>query len=269
MEDRKEEEFKFNTRNTIDLAELKGELRAVRDTVQSINSKELRALIIAGGLGAIVALAAIGFNINNSSRFEQAIDRAESKIERLSGLQQPREASIELFKDKNGYTIMEATVETIKVGDMKLFQLQLAVAGSMRIKGNNGKLLGYSLTTGGVLHDIMSRPLGIYSELRNRNLAQGDIGINSETGYTVSSKTPFPVTMYFKLNMKTCAEVENAIEKLTKLKPGTSTIGVMPIFSEIEDPPSKHFEFKVKIIRGPYLTCKEKRDFEKGANHSA
>jgi hypothetical protein len=260
------DQTKSDAKKTDELSELKGELNAIRSFVSSIYERESKAFWAVGVFATLLTLIAFGFNAVNTSKFDDAIERSERKIEILAGIFRPSTATVHGIKGPSDSSIlMEATILPSSFSDLKFFRVEVTGSAIVEVSGGVGRLLGYSGMVTGPLADFSARNLnGAYSEVTRLGNQFGVLGTEGdENGRMISETAPLQVSVQRFGEFLTCGEAERAVRELIGHGEKVGRLGLIPLFSDIEQPVSEHVFFDVTVVQGAHPTCDQMANMER------
>ena len=197
----------------MNLSELRGELIAIRSFVSSIYEKENKAFWAVGVFATLMTLIAFGFNAINTSKFDDAIERSERRVEVLAGILRPKSASIHGIRGEgDGSILMDATIFPDSTEDFKFFTIIIKGSVLVKVSGGNGRLLGYSARSEGPIADFQARYLnGRLSEAIQLGSKFGTSNTEGEeNGRMISETAPLQVFVNIRSEYLTCYEASGS-----------------------------------------------------------
>jgi len=218
---------------------------------------------VTNGAIFIITIFTLAVGAYQAISFNEYRIRAEDAIAKISGFAIPSKAfvyGLDGAEDKN--ILMQASMWPREANGFKFFEVRVEGVLQVGVDGNPGNLLGYNMTSSGEISRFQAR--GISGEYSNLTLKLAEVGAISlektdGTGLTIGNKSPVSVTIQRQGTFFTCREAELAIKALVEA-PDQGDIGIIPIFTEIKEPPSKPFVFDVAIERAVTPSCKQWAD---------
>ena len=248
--------------------ELKGETTEIRRRLAQIDGKESKVVWFVGIMAALMALIIPAlttyYNVYNSNQFKDAIERSERRIEELSGRFQPDSAWAHGLSGENDRSIkLSAVILPVKQQEVRYFRVRLSGQVLVRVRGGNGRIIGYQSSSDGPIADFSSRRIdGTFMTHRREIEANGYYDNEGfAEGRLVSEHAPLAVTLGRSSAYSSCTEAERAIAGLIYLDEAGS-IGLIPLFTNISDPVVEPIDFQIKVVRGDHPDCKDMAGME-------
>ena len=248
--------------------ELKGETTEIRRRLVQIDGKESKIVwfvgIMAAFLAIIIPALTVYYNVYNSNQFKEAIERSERRIEQLSGRFQPDSAWAHGLDGENDRTVtLSAVILPVKEQEVRFFLVQLSGQVLVRVRGGNGRIIGYQSSSDGPTADFSSRRIDGTIMSHRREVEA--IGYYDNEGFAegrlVSENAPLAVNVRRSSAYSSCIEAERAVAELIGLDEAGS-IGLIPLFTNISNPVTEPIIFQAEVVRGDHPDCTDMAGME-------
>jgi hypothetical protein len=267
------------------LVELENELRALRETTAETKNRADEALRVAekfmnrdsnfmAGVSLLVAIiAAVSgyFVYDNSVRTRENTERAEKRVEQLSGEAIPdRLATLYPVGSADGSKFTFEYVISPEIrGGFRFYSLTLQGYFHGTTIGPAGRLIGNEVRFSGPILDFAAgNSEGRVSSVLSALYSDGDISLEQIDGGTpIAENGTFQIRSTIYKTYTDCLSAEKSVQQFIELNgPEAGLISIRPIFLNIANPPkiNDFGPFHISVVAGSAFSCDLVEALEEG-----